>query len=1317
MIAGTGSMRLSLGLAIACGICVMAWGEHPLCAADTVETKAAGRAGEANSLASQLKEITERSGTRGKAAFLKDTLLLGTHDVAVTDVVRQPLLFREIPRQALLIAAREGLGLSTRDATLRETFLPAPAGAHGAVEIASVVRNQHLELVLFRRDGDDFDILLDQKIPLEEESIEALTTVCTRLANAEMVDVLKRAGYSGTPTRADGPDEIPEDVVQASGVLNFLTQFHVARELHRAMRESGASQARVDLLARTYANLGSLTDYLYAPAYKVFSARALLMAERAVVHSGGSAEALWTRAYVRALVGRHHSALADIAAAREAAPQQAMNEPKWGAIIDACCRFDKPALEELAEPPAQRPLARYLQLRAAEHTTAPLLLVEQARVTAEANPECLRVVATLVGIPSLGTQRSAPQLAFQVFETALPQGLLTLSGLSDELRGDIEVLEDAFGVPGYIQRRKVISQFRRESLAGRDRREPSLSALAHLIEETGVVQVAWQLNAYKYWFGVPVENLVEPLQPLYMDHPYRQILQSYGWESTRFPRALKDLEAVLAGPDSLPTQVMLANHLYRSSASLYNRWRAYADRHGDIVAGDLLQAIKVTNATHYKISLAREFQKCSPHSPLLVDAIIRGDWKTAEPKAAEWEKRYADDPSIVQALGQAYFRADRLEDAERLMKQRIALSPDIVAYRELAALYEHQKKFDVWRETLLQALEQPALGLEHAEIHVTLADHWMKAGDYRKAQPHADRAAASYAHWGMLSAVRCYEGLQEWDQAELWMRRIAERYTEASPDWYFWCIRTGQGDAQAARDHARQYFESLTPPVHHNILAQIGIYYLVSKEDDKALQVYRASFEAHTNPYTGLHAAIIADRLKETETRDLLLKQILEKPGPRYVEGSRRTELKEAARTLLAFFQAEQKEFDQRTLDHLRSTAAAGEPTNLEYFFGMALLNHGLEAEGRKLLQSAASSPEDQLTRSLARVTLRELKIDIPPEREREVNPAEIAAGLPDREVAEWVIGIGARVTISAGPRGLGRQSIRKIEELPQEHFQVMGIDARGNKKFDDAGCERIAQLRGLRDLYCPGTAVTGRGLRHLKGRAALIQLDVSELELTDDDLETLASLPSLQMLRFSVFPGKGKISDGGLRALGGMQNLSSLVLAGHDIGDEGLAHLAELTQLQSLQIGSRRQRLERLTNDGLKHLSGMTRLRMLHLDGTAINDDGLKYLAELPQLSMVSLASTQVSGTGAAPLAKLPNLSMLILAECPVDDAGVAVLSRLPKLGTLSLHKAKISDAAIDSLSKVPSLRFLDLNDTTVSPEALERLRTANPNCRVSKR
>ena len=78
----------------------------------------------------------------------------------------------------------------------------------------------------------------------------------------------------------------------------------------------------------------------------------------------------------------------------------------------------------------------------------------------------------------------------------------------------------------------------------------------------------------------------------------------------------------------------------------------------------------------------------------------------------------------------------------------------------------------------------------------------------------------------------------------------------------------------------------------------------------------------------------------------------------------------------------------------------------------------------------------------------------------------------------------------------------------------------------------------------------------------------------------------------WSVNLGETAISDEGLKHLGGLTNLLHLSLENTQISDEGLKHLGGLTNLGGLYLHG-----TQISDEGLKHLSGLTNLTELRLE------------------------------------------------------------------------------------------------------------------------
>jgi hypothetical protein len=88
------------------------------------------------------------------------------------------------------------------------------------------------------------------------------------------------------------------------------------------------------------------------------------------------------------------------------------------------------------------------------------------------------------------------------------------------------------------------------------------------------------------------------------------------------------------------------------------------------------------------------------------------------------------------------------------------------------------------------------------------------------------------------------------------------------------------------------------------------------------------------------------------------------------------------------------------------------------------------------------------------------------------------------------------------------------------------------------------------------------------------------------------------------------------------------------------------------------------VTDAGMSHLKGLTKLSALYLSQTQLSDTGLAHLKGLTNLSSLDLSYTQVTDSGLPHLKALTNLSGLSLSDTSVTDAGLAQLKELGSHG-----------------------------------------------------
>ena len=109
---------------------------------------------------------------------------------------------------------------------------------------------------------------------------------------------------------------------------------------------------------------------------------------------------------------------------------------------------------------------------------------------------------------------------------------------------------------------------------------------------------------------------------------------------------------------------------------------------------------------------------------------------------------------------------------------------------------------------------------------------------------------------------------------------------------------------------------------------------------------------------------------------------------------------------------------------------------------------------------------------------------------------------------------------------------------------------------------------------------------------------------------------------------------------------LKKLRISQNQVTAEGLAHLANLSQLEELDLSQNSQ----LFDDALAPLGSITSLTKLNLWLVAITDEGVKHLASLTNMNWLNLDQTQLTDAGFARLKQLPNLKYLNVANTSIS-------------------------------------------------------------------
>ena len=355
----------------------------------------------------------------------------------------QPLLARELIRQAFLIAARDECGLSTRDATLREELAPVDDGSSARFDsFCYVDRDKREYCYELGRKEKSPENLWSWRYHVQDCSeffkwapeIASLAEPAEALSRGLLKELLKRQGFAKPVPAARPSASLPAKAQDELWSWNEMAVIGALRRIHADIRDKGESPELLAALAVGYANLGMLTENFYSAATKAFSARGLLYAERLVHRTNRSAWALRHRAYVRAIVGLHRPAENDLADAKKQAAKthNAQPLPFWNDVVENFLDGQLRRMVEKAKERPERRLAHYLDFEAATWVSNTNLRVKTGRLALEENPDSFHVLDGLCATYSIGVMRMLTEQASERTSESLRKAPARNPGLSRE---------------------------------------------------------------------------------------------------------------------------------------------------------------------------------------------------------------------------------------------------------------------------------------------------------------------------------------------------------------------------------------------------------------------------------------------------------------------------------------------------------------------------------------------------------------------------------------------------------------------------------------------------------------------------------------------------------------------------------------------------------------------------------------------------------------------------------------------------------------------------------------------------------------------
>jgi hypothetical protein len=274
---------------------------------------------------------------------------------------------------------------------------------------------------------------------------------------------------------------------------------------------------------------------------------------------------------------------------------------------------------------------------------------------------------------------------------------------------------------------------------------------------------------------------------------------------------------------------------------------------------------------------------------------------------------------------------------------------------------------------------------------------------------------------------------------------------------------------------------------------------------------------------------------------------------------------------------------------------------------------------------------------------------------------------------------------------GLTDVGLKHIAEL--QNLRYLWVRGRGDSPLTDESLQYVGKLKNLEHLLIGGSGFSDSGMKYIADLTKLKQLTIFKAgDLTN---KGLAELAKLKCLTEFYLGGDTNISLSGLKSLNSLKKLKDLTIQNVK-QDNSIMDISGLTALEDLSISLPRKHKGRtiiyessFQDKDLTCLANLTRLKELWLAGAGISDEGIKHLSGLTNLESLGIAG-----------------------QSRITDVGLKYLANMQKLYRLRIHDGHFGDRALQYLENLPSLRWLELtSDNAFSNRAIRRFKEKNSN------
>ncbi|MEM1354517.1 MAG: hypothetical protein AAGH88_06485 [Planctomycetota bacterium] len=719
----------------------------------------------------------------------------------------------ETVRQAVLIAARDELGARTLDPALGE-----PASFEDVIAL-------EIKMKLFFGEGTDLELrhdherLLDTVIPTDwrayRDLIQAIE-VHEAASRGDYVRVWRDAGVEGDGHGWRPQAGVPDDIRSNLAVQSLVTQFAAVRALHALIEADGESPERLWALCRAYTNLGQECRWYIQTQYATFHARALLYAQRLAVKVPDHPLTDLAKAYTFILCGypkyaeRHLAALDKRVAEADQAGQDAPSWASLAGLLRACYAYDMPSIREAMKGEgAESHLAALWNVKSIEFIDLAGLAFSTIEASMDVNPLSLRNAYPAYEVMGVSAGHRYTEALPRLFGAVTATQYQQLADVPPAIQQNAgELGEEPLSLHQSAALGWVMIE---QTAAGHDDAELSYAVLGTLIGEANALHVLYRARFMRAMWGVDTTDYLRDAIHAIERHPFAPLIYTYVFRSNTINQGMAQLMGMFE-----PTYINLYHlwaftyHIpYRRDMVLANgkemRW--YGDKAGEMElqeSGSWLVGLRwfYNEDIAKRGDWARRMNGYDPHNPLRAAMFLR--YLDLPPnRFNRLSERYGHHPVVAHELAD---KAEELGDVPTALKHAAVAAeaaPERRTLERIARLHLQLGDEDAWLAAMKQALAQPDMGLDRAQLNRLIANTYMNQGRYDEALAYTQAAAGSWAYWAMETHVICLAVNGRHEEAERLTLAMDERYGGPTKSaWLNYMSWAGQANGDDAIDLA-----------------------------------------------------------------------------------------------------------------------------------------------------------------------------------------------------------------------------------------------------------------------------------------------------------------------------------------------------------------------------------------------------------------------------------------------------------------------------------------------------------------------------------